>query len=257
MSWTKEEIVILKDSYGKMPSTKMPLNKKSATIRAMANRLGLEINTQKSYGKYFYDTDFFSEPNIINSYYAGFIAADGCITQYSKKRYGLEIKIQKRDERILQNFKKDVHFTGPISFVKRALPNYQDCVRIRISLDDRTLNDLKHHFNITPQKSNILKPPLINNINALSFIIGYIDGDGWISKNPDVVGAIGTYDLLGWIKEKFDILVPNQHYKISKVNYKYKNQGHYIVEGERARNLVRNLNKINVPIKLERKWNKI
>lgn len=33
-----------------------------------------------------HNTEFFKEPNTLNSYWAGFIAADGCIQQYKDNR---------------------------------------------------------------------------------------------------------------------------------------------------------------------------
>ena len=53
---------------------------------------------KKGRRKYSVNDSFFSEPNEVNSYYAGFIAADGCIKSNNseKSRYltfGLSIKI--------------------------------------------------------------------------------------------------------------------------------------------------------------------
>ena len=64
------------------------------------------------YKLYTQNENFFSEPNDKNSYWAGFIAADGGIEKTSNRlRIGLSIK----DRELLEVFAQQVEFTGPIT----------------------------------------------------------------------------------------------------------------------------------------------
>jgi hypothetical protein len=115
------------------------------------------------------NSNFFSEPNILNSYWAGFIAADGCISTVN-----LLIDIHLRDIEHLEQLKTDLNYTGNVTVSKRNSAKLQ--VR-----DKKIVEDLKKNFNITERKTHTLQPPMIEEIDYIkAFIIGYIDGDGCI-----------------------------------------------------------------------------
>lgn len=212
--------------------------------------------------KYLYQDDFFEMPNIVNSYYAGFIAADGCISRDKRSQHlALSIKIQGRDKSILYNLKNDIKFDGPIKHVKRSKSHHKDYVRIRLTLNNKIFNDLKNNFNITPNKSLTLKPPTqLNKECSIAFIIGLIDGDGSIHYHPTSkirLKISGTYEVLFWIKSIFDVLEPKYKRSLAKIQHrKITTSCDYCVAGVRAIKLLNILNKINVP-KLNRKWNKL
>ena len=118
--------------------------------------------------------DYFSVPNLENSYVAGFIAADGNIHKSKNK---LRIDLQIRDAEYLQNIVL-LFSDKKITTTKR---NYRS-----ISLWSwKIISDLQKNFNITPNKSLTLKPPKLEGQNALAFIIGNLDGDGSIIIRKD------------------------------------------------------------------------
>ncbi len=83
--WTKKEIIILNDNYGKIKFFDLILmlpGRTSGAIRRKAYDNGLVANLSITNKKFVTtNNNFFSVPNTINSYWAGFIAADGCVSE--------------------------------------------------------------------------------------------------------------------------------------------------------------------------------
>jgi len=165
--------------------------------------------------KYYKREDFFSDNNTLASYWAGFIAADGCI--YDNK---LSIHLNKKDLILLESFKKDISYEGNVSF-------YKNTVKLDFR-NGRLCSDLLRIYNITPSKSLTLLPPNIIDFEMIrSYIVGYIDGDGCIAKyntrkTPVLYLVIlGTEQLLKWIS---DFIFDNTLIvgKISKPSSVYK-----------------------------------
>lgn len=226
---------------------------------------------EKFYKKYTKNKDFFSKPTIKNCYWAGFIAADGCISNNNAKQK-LSICVQSLDRIILEQFIKDIKYNGIIldritkptskSFIQKEY--YQSTVQICDSTE--IIDDLKKHWNITERKSLTLQPPnLIKLEHKLAYIIGYIDGDGSIginitkyNKNILSLRILGTKELLNWIIDTFSCIENNkykrknifQRNKIYVIDYS-DNRGYYILQ-----NLIKFIKKHKLPI-LKRKWNKI
>lgn len=206
------------------------------------------------------DNSFFQNhtSNIVN-YWAGFIAGDGNISKTENK---LSINLSKKDKIILENFKKITNYSGPIEnlsrFNKKTHKNYES-VYIRI-YNKQWILDLQKYWNIVPNKSLILRPPNISILeNKLSFICGIIDSDGEISlsKNNSLkFGITGTFEVLYWISNilytnldniKYKQIIPYKRYHVYDIKYR----------DIRAYNLLKLLDKIDLPFKLLRKWNNI
>lgn len=143
--------------------------------------------------------DFFSEPNEINSYWAGFIAADGHIDKDSNR---ISIKLHAKDSGHVLMLQEDIEFTG-----SAVLSLTQSEVRLRFSSQQMKL-DLSEKYNIGPRKTLTLEPPtnLSNKNMRLAYIAGYIDGDGsycWQGranhKRP-TLAIYGTQAMLEWIR---------------------------------------------------------
>jgi hypothetical protein len=170
------------------------------SIKGKASRLGLpakgklcrkdsaEVNHQ-----------FFETPNELNSYWAGFIAADGCITNGR-----MQISINKTDEMHLRKFVDAVEGVINITYGK------DNTVRVSVA-STQWVEDLQRVFNIGPRKSLTLEPPAnLNKRNRLAFITGYIDGDGcWRhgaqSKSGNwkylILEVVGTDSFLNWMND--------------------------------------------------------
>lgn len=198
------------------------------------------------------DDNFFEEPNLVNCYYAGFIAADGNLPVREKGR--IQIEISEKDKKLLDNFKNVIQCESPIK--ERIEKGKYRMVSLNFT-SYKIREDLEKHFNITPQKSLTLMPPnLKEETLKYAYICGYIDGDGTIClykrKGFDEIrlSVLGTRQMCEWIKETFNKLTNNKgsislkpHTKIYRLAYITKS----------AREIVKILYLLNVP-KLKRKW---
>lgn len=197
------------------------------------------------------NSTFFSKPNLLNSYWAGFIAADGCVIDTNGNQKILTIELAIKDYKHLLVFKNTLKVNKKIAIYK----NGKSC---RVSIGSNKLcEDLYKNFNIVPRKSLTLKPPKnLTNKQALAYIIGYIDGDGSIfymkRKHFNKIykylrlDVIGTKKLLTYIKKYI-----NKDIKILK--RPTESNFRLILDGKKAKTVLYSLNKINVP-KLTRKW---
>ena len=215
--------------------------------------------------KYTYNEEFFKTPTEENCYVAGLIASDGCLYKdNSCKNYIFKLAFKESDKYLLEEFRLSVKYDGNIGYYKQ---NTCPMSQIRISgIQNNWLLDLNQHWNITPRKSLTLKPPNITDINlCLAYIIGYIDGDGSIcifnikQQNKKIISLSieGTFEVLNWISQILSNL-EDKKYKLL-IPYKRKDRNTYELSynKQRAYKLLHHLNKIQVPFKLKRKWNKI
>jgi hypothetical protein len=197
-------------SYSKLPARKISktLNRTYFSVMAHAEGMGLKSGSLKK--KYSYNEDYFSKLTLESCYWAGFIAADGCLFE---PRKSLSISLAIKDKQHLIKFKEAIEFTGKVkeSYTTCNGKKFKICT-LRIYNCGNIWKDLINIFNITPKKSLTLVPPNLN-INSLieAFIIGYIDGDGSIGEQRlssnlnDTLyfNVIGTNNLLSWIKSYF------------------------------------------------------
>lgn len=143
--------------------------------------------------------NFFKNKNPLNSYWAGFIAADGNV---SKNSNSLSIALSIRDKEHLQKLcfllSEDYCLREGI----RALNNKEyETISFHLS-SKQWKEDLENIWKITPQKSLTLEFPEFDNIeDKKAFICGYIDGDGSISisNNKISLQILGTKSFLSSI----------------------------------------------------------
>lgn len=140
--------------------------------------------------------DFFSTPDKLNSYWAGFIAADGCV---NTGRNRVEIVTHNSDRVHLEQLRDLVSPENPIEFRKDG------CVRLTVT-SKQWKEDLNKHFNVTPAKSLTLQPPNLTKISHIkAFIAGYLDGDGHVGYKGSGnwqylrVEIVGTKAVLEWM----------------------------------------------------------
>ena len=144
-----------------------------------------------------FNEDYFSIPNLKNSYWAGFIAADGCVLTPDVGQRRLQISLKSTDGEHLILLKSAVgagiirEYSHGIAF--RA-------TRITV-VSNKICQDLEEMFKITPRKSLTLNPPNLTGDLAHAFIAGYIDGDGCYKRsgNRPTVMIRGTFAMLSWI----------------------------------------------------------
>lgn len=206
--------------------------------------------------KYTCNENYFAEKSLQACYWAGFIAADGCIT--TKKNNLLSILLSSKDEKHLTNFKENINYDGVLE--SKIVENKYLMSHLRIT-SQKICDDLASIFNIYPRKSLTHEPPVgLTEEQELAFIIGYIDGDGCIGiikniksklgyflnrKYPIFLDICGTQNFLEWIKLKL---------KISSNIYKTNTKINSLkTAGKNCYQILNNLNSININ-KLDRKW---
>lgn len=144
--------------------------------------------------------NFFSFNTPESFYWAGFIAADGCMFKERKKYAVLRIGLANKDTDHLVKFSRAINFTGPL------YKNKATEIRIR---SDQICEDLRK-FNITERKSLVLNFPewLKDHSLVNHFMRGYFDGDGSFYipnqnvKTPQLYLSVrGTFNFLLSFKE--------------------------------------------------------
>jgi len=134
--------------------------------------------------RYNYKKNSFSVVSEHSFYWAGFIAADGNVSNHGDFSFGL----QKQDEKSVFKLREFLGSNCKIIYRKNFT---QIRFRAREIVDDLCIN-----FGIVPNKSLIYKIPqnIIDNDNFKHFIRGYFDGDGSFSiiNNRSRWGFAGT-----------------------------------------------------------------
>lgn len=204
--------------------------------------------------------NFFSKPTLLNSYWAGFIAADGCIL---KNAPILQIGLSSKDKNLLFQLKNDINYHGKIldGFTRSSTNSKfypKSTLRIR---SEKITKNLYNQFNITPKKSWTLKPPKdLTKNQKLCFIVGYIDGDGCIHQKRNNIGGTvlkitGNKNFLSWIKQTletiFKISIKGKIYKAWQSDISF-----LLIQGRQAFEILDNLEKLPIK-KLSRKWSKV
>jgi hypothetical protein len=251
-----------RDALGKQHGT-FTIRDVSGFLYGKNNRNGCKkcANDSRSLAKtqHFYDYEFFKLPELNNSYWAGFIAADGCVENNKQ----VSIKLSKKDKSHLILFQQHINHTGELYYGERTSNFGSERVYgysvLYLSNAQKWIYDLRNNFNIGPRKSLTYTHPVgLTDEQSLAFIKGYIDGDGHVraSGNRIRIGAVGTFNTLTWIQAHFDQLVPAQSSNglVAKPR-KIKNCRAYYYEigYKRAENIITVLQNLPTP-ELSRKW---
>jgi hypothetical protein len=128
--------------------------------------------------------DFFSTDTPESFYWAGFLAADGCLKDYkNSKMVALELANKDRDH--LAKFKDCIGFVGDI-MTRGTRPS--SIVKVSSA---RMFDDL-HRFGLTPRKSlTLLFPEAVASSRLVNhFMRGYFDGDGCFSTPINKVTGV-------------------------------------------------------------------
>lgn len=203
--------------------------------------------------KYKFNKNSFTDKDLINSYWAGFIAADGNIKQPKYGQKILTITLAEKDKEHLEKFKNFLKSNKPIYTFKNGACSFE------ISSND-ICNDLISNFNLKEKKTFDLLPPNLNKNYALAYIIGYIDGDGCIyineKDNQIDLSITGTESILRYIENNFNKLTQDTSERT--IYDKNQNQIYSIRWGKkRCRIIIKELKAIveQLPV-LNRKWKK-
>lgn len=162
------------------------------TIAKILKNVGVDVKTSSQGGfnrKYEVNHDFFEVLTKENSYWAGFIAADGHVMANNN---GVILSISLRDKQHLEKFRKAVRFTGEIKEYTYDTGFKDNVSYAKLSIYSKKLfSDVETLWNIVPNKTKILKFPESPNQDCLfAFICGYIDGDGSFILGKDRVRSL-------------------------------------------------------------------
>lgn len=172
------------------------------TISLWFKKLGLEMIGKNR--KHFFDEKFFATDTPESFYWAGFIAADGCIRDGS-----VFISLAIKDKEHLEKLKRTLNHDGAITIYDERPIRNSIVAKFYIN-SIKTVDDMKR-FNIGPKKSltYVLPEWIISHPFVNHFVRGYNDGDGCIfySKDRAQMGVKirGTKQCLEQIRKIFNV----------------------------------------------------
>lgn len=256
IDWSPEELVIIKNNLRKLTC------KEIANLLPGRTESSVYSQIQKhgwSKIPHSHNECFFSVPGLGNSYWAGFIAADG--TVYTDGAYTVAIALSSKDKEHLICFKNDCAYTGKIrDYSQKRQEKEKDIVfsysKIAVCGAKTWTIDLNNNYNITSRKTFSLEPPKLEGVNAIAFVCGLIDGDGSIfGDRPNYLNLsiFGTKNVLEWVK---DVLNPfHSHTTVPWVR-PHRSIWQYRVNG--CKDMLLRLKELNAPLPLmRRKWDKV
>lgn len=151
--------------------------------------------------KYFCDEGFFSKDTEESFYWAGFIAADGCV-RIKKSKYSaikqLEINLSVDDIEHLELFKKQIKSESII----REYTDKDGNKHAHIVISSSKIYDNLVKFGMHPRKTHTLEFPewVENHPLCKHFLRGYFDGDGGFYINKESKCPQMTMTICGTIK---------------------------------------------------------
>jgi hypothetical protein len=157
-----------------------------------------------------------------NSYWAGFIAADGYL---SESKRTLNVNLSLKDKNHLEILKQQLNPDFKIKDYRHICSlNNKEQISCRFAIvSDKIIADLKKNWGLHQAKTFTLEfPSHLNLESKKSFLSGYIDGDGSINiienKNNKIQLSIcGNYKFLlgvrSFLKEEIGIELNNNIYK--------------------------------------------
>lgn len=254
ISWSEEEDYILYKFYGKKHHSEYSSllnNRTHSSILNRANKLGIKADKYKYVYKYNVNHYYFKYVNLENSYWAGFIAADGWVDNNGTSTLG--IKLSNNDVNHIERFKIDIDSNNPIKIRKvESFGRIRKYCVINIYSAD-ILSDLCKNYNITPNKTFTLMPPNIDDIKCkISFICGLLDGDGTIYTIGDSkrITFLGNENIIKWIKNTISEIVCVDNISIRVKDKIYS----FCITGEKADKFIKYVNELGIGQLLKRKW---
>ncbi len=231
--WTQEQSEYLINNYGKLSLKEISKNvgKSHRTTSHRARILGLKGSVLGRLKiKHICNDRYFRKIHKDSCYWAGVLAADGCVQ--NKKH--ISMSQCSKNKELVRRFILAISCTSPMHGPKIARCNGEEYEYYSINFTSpEMVSDLKNNFSITERKSLTLQPPnLSKKEDVLGFISGYIDGDGCIGyyffkknqKYYTYIGFCGTEPMMVWIKKHCEKLLNKT---IKKKIYHIKNRNCY------------------------------
>lgn len=147
-----------------------------------------------------YDEGFFATVDPLRSYWAGFLAADGCL--YENR---VMVGLHPQDRGALEALKRAANLPQPI--YTRDNGTGREYVYLEICCK-QWVEDLTRNYGLHPHKAFTLRPPkLPTSEDEWAFTRGYFDGDGHADRNgASIQITSGSKYLLEWmIRDVFKV----------------------------------------------------
>ncbi len=206
----EQQVILLYEQYHSLQRVGNELRMNAKTIREVLVKHNQYIYTaSENHTIKTVDESYFE---VIDShrkaYYLGLLYADGTIDGNSPK---VAIALQEQDKNILFQFREDLKSDYSISYRQYKNPKHSN--QYVFTMTNHKIHDDLIQLGMIPRKSYLCKFPkgIIEPQYYSSFILGYLDGDGYISKNPKEcrVQLVGTesfcYELSVILKEALNI----------------------------------------------------
>lgn len=178
------------------------------SVQTRLNKSLSVLNRPLGYNRtYSLDDNFFEEiNNEAKAYFLGLMYADGCLWGGpEKKRYMINLGLEKTDKAVVETFKKVLSSTRPLYRITSRGYSLTESICLSVS-SKKLFNDLIN-LGCTPKKTFTLKfPSFLPQENLHHFVRGYYDGDGWVSstKGNLMTGLGGTYDFLSGLQNRLN-----------------------------------------------------
>lgn len=255
--YSQDEDIFIKNNAQKLTRYEIAqaLGRTEGSVSQRGIRLGVTFENISKMSRYDKNHDYFSVPTIENSYLAGLLAADGWIKPKNGKKVinMVGISLARRDLHLIEYIRDITGYTGVIRHYD-VNGHYQS--EIRVCAVPQWIDDLKTHWNITPNKTFTLMPPNENHLTSdqlLAYHVGLIEGDGYIDISNGTLMinlCTASVSLADWLELSWARIAGATP---SRGIHKNKTVHYISLYGKNARSLCKKLMSINVH-KLERKW---
>jgi group I intron endonuclease len=213
------QINYIVENYGKMPASKISekLNIKKQKIYKYCNKRGIKAGRSGPYEKITYNKKYFKQPNEENSFWAGFIVADGSFVENRT----IKIDIAVKNKHLLEILARKLEYTGTI---KNYINKSSSQGRLILYKAQRMITDIKNLQETTNQD------------HFKHFVSGYFLGKGSFAKSKNygnIMVFSGQKELLTRIKNQFKI-------KSNPIrNQKSKNSYKLIIKGKKSAQIMK------------------
>ena len=181
-------------------------------------------NYSESHRKNYCNDNYFDNIDTQNkAYFLGLLFADGCVHSTQPR---FLISLQEEDSYILEDFKKELEYTGIL--YKRTIDNIKHKNQVCLEVTSVNLKNSLINLGCTPKKSLTLKFPTEEQVPKhlqSHFIRGYFDGDGSvggsirnISNKIYVENFIQIVGSCSFIDKLVDTLIFLKSFNISTIN---------------------------------------
>lgn len=161
-------------------------------------------------------------------YFLGWIYSDGCVFAYEENHhYGFFIKVQERDQYILEYFKKCLYSHAKIRIEIMEGRRYS-----KLTIGSKKIYDDLLKYGLRKRKTHFLTYPEKHITDHRAFILGLFEGDGTITIKKNKMAGCGITGAKGLMQTVNEIIARESDLNLTKLR-KTKNSYRFSYEGTR------------------------